>query len=49
LGESVGAGAARNRGVAAARTDLVAFLDGDDLWTPDHLATLIPLLERICP
>lgn len=46
LSESVGAGAARNRGVAAARTDLVAFVDADDLWTPDHLATLVPLLER---
>lgn len=40
-----GAAAARNVGVAAARSDLVAFVDQDDLWTPDHLATLVPLLE----
>ena len=42
---AAGAATARNVGVAAARTDLVAFLDQDDLWTPDHLATLVPLLE----
>jgi hypothetical protein len=45
LPRSVGAAAARNAGARAARTDLVAFLDADDLWEPHHTTTLVPLLE----
>ena len=33
-----GAGRARNTGVAAARYDLIAFADSDDVWLPHRLA-----------
>ena len=41
-----GEGAARNTGALAATGELIAWLDADDYWTDDHLATLVPLLER---
>ncbi|WP_432494372.1 glycosyltransferase family 2 protein [Kineococcus auxinigenes] len=41
LPESGGSGPARNRGIEAASTEWVAFLDSDDEWEPDHLARLM--------
>jgi glycosyltransferase involved in cell wall biosynthesis len=39
-----GAGAARNAGLTAATGAFVAFLDDDDLWTPEHIRPHLALL-----
>ena len=38
--------AARNMAVLRAQADWVAFLDADDAWAPDHLATIAAALEQ---
>ena len=43
--ENQGPSAARNRGLDAATGDLIAFLDGDDVWLPGYVAQQIEYLR----
>ncbi len=44
--QPLGPAAARNRGVKSLGTDLVAFLDADDLWPPQSLRARLELMRR---
>lgn len=43
---NAGPNQARNNAIAAARSDLIAFIDADDEWTPAHLANILKARER---
>jgi glycosyltransferase involved in cell wall biosynthesis len=44
--ENAGVAAARNRGVAESRGELIAFCDADDLLLPRHLEALVEVYDR---
>lgn len=43
---NAGAGAARNTAIAHARGEIIAFLDGDDIWLPEYLASQYVFMQR---
>ncbi|MGB9941464.1 glycosyltransferase family 2 protein [Methanosarcina sp.] len=44
--KNAGVSVARNRGIDAAKSELIAFLDADDEWLPDYLETILRLMEK---
>lgn len=44
--ENAGAAVARNQGLQAARGELIAFLDADDLWLPTYLEEQLKFLRE---
>jgi glycosyltransferase involved in cell wall biosynthesis len=46
---NAGPAVARNRGAEAARGEIIAFQDSDDLWKPTKLERQVSLLERLGP
>ena len=44
--QNKGVSYARNFGISKANSDLIALLDGDDLWEPNHLENLYNLYEK---
>lgn len=47
LGRNLGPGPARHQAILATDTAMLAMLDADDLWLPDHLETMTASYERI--
>lgn len=43
--ENAGVGPARNAAIGVSRGELLAFLDGDDVWLPDFLESQVNFLE----
>ncbi len=43
---NIGISATRNKGIESASGDYLAFLDADDLWTPDKLKLQVEFLEK---
>ena len=44
--ENLGASQARNSAICLSRGELLAFLDGDDIWLPDFLLSQVEFLEK---
>lgn len=44
--ENKGQAVARNVGIQVARGEVIGLLDADDMWTPDHVALLLPMLMK---
>jgi glycosyltransferase involved in cell wall biosynthesis len=45
-GRNLGGAGARAVGIGAATGDILAFLDADDYWEPDHIEQVVGLLDR---
>jgi len=45
-GQNYGIGETRNRGIAVAKGDFLAFMDADDIWEPEKLKTQILQFQK---